>query len=254
MSDQREKIEEVNTETAEPEAVAETAIPGETETAAEADTSITAEAASVSEPEPAVESELPAEPPSSAQPEQEASAPAQPEGDRVCFVDREMSWLQFNLRVLRQAKDPSVPLLERLKFLSIYRSNMEEFFMVRVGSLTHRAILLPDDRDEKTGWTASDQISHIMAEVTTQHAEELKIYRGLIQDLRAAGIDVIDFRKVSKADEVITRKFFSEVRPFLSPRVVDAEQDGGRSEERGQGRRFPPGTGAPGAGAALPGV
>ena len=221
MSDQREKIEEVNTETAEPETAAETVLSAGPERTDEA--GIPAGPETAVESEPAAESELPAEPPSSAQPEQEASAPTAPEGDRVCFVDLEMSWLQFNLRVLRQAKDPSVPLLERLKFLSIYRSNMEEFFMVRVGSLTHRAILLPDDRDEKTGWTASDQISHIMAEVTTQHAEELKIYRGLIQDLRAAGIDVIDFRKVSKADEVITRKFFSEVRPFLSPRVVDAE-------------------------------
>ena len=145
------------------------------------------------------------------------------EAGENCFLNRELSWLAFNERVLLEAADNKVPLLERLKFLSIYRSNMEEFFMVRVGSLTHHSILLPDDRDEKTGWTAAEQLSHIMAEVTVQHAEELKIYRGLIQDLRAAGIDVIDFRKVSKADEVITRKFFSEVRPFLSPRVVDAE-------------------------------
>ena len=155
--------------------------------------------------------------------EAEPMAAPSPENERVCFVDRELSWLQFNLRVLRQAGDETVPLLERLKFLSIYRSNLEEFFMVRVGSLTHRAVLLPDLRDEKTLWTASEQLSRIMAEVNEQQAVELKIYRGLLQDLRAAGIDVIDFRKVSKADEVITRKFFSEVRPFLSPRVVDAE-------------------------------
>ncbi len=143
--------------------------------------------------------------------------------DRGCFVDRELSWLQFNLRVLETAGDSTVPLLERLKFLGIYRSNLEEFFMVRVGSLSHRAVLLPNSRDEKTGWTAAEQLSHIMAEVNAQQSTVLKIYRGLLQDLKAAGVDVLDFRKVGKMDEVIARKFFSEIRPLLSPRVVDAE-------------------------------
>ena len=143
--------------------------------------------------------------------------------DRGCFVDRELSWLQFNLRVLETAGDGTVPLLERLKFLGIYRSNLEEFFMVRVGSLSHRAVLLPNSRDEKTGWTAAEQLSHIMVEVNAQQSTVLKIYRGLLQDLKAAGVDVLDFRKVGKMDEVIARKFFSEIRPLLSPRVVDAE-------------------------------
>ena len=120
-----------------------------------------------------------------------APAPETPGPEPLCFIDRELSWLQFNLRVLETAGDGTVPLLERLKFLGIYRSNLEEFFMVRVGSLSHRAVLLPNSRDEKTGWTAAEQLSHIMAEVNAQQSTVLKIYRGLLQDLKAAGVERI---------------------------------------------------------------
>ncbi len=156
--------------------------------------------------------------PETAAPRNEAA-----EGEPQCFLDRELSWLQFNQRVLYQAGDPDTPLLERLKFLGIYNSNMEEFFMVRVGSLIHRAVLLPNQRDEKTQMTAAEQLPRIMEQVTAQKEIRFRIYRDLIRDLRAAGIDVVDFRKISKADELLARKFFAEIRPLLSPRVVDAE-------------------------------
>ena len=141
--------------------------------------------------------------------------------EQQLFLDRELSWLQFNLRVLEQAGDPTVPLLERLRFLGIYRSNLEEFFMVRVGSLTHRAALLPDERDEKTGRTPGEQVADILAAAAAQQEREERIYRRLFEDMRDAGIDVLDFHKMTKPEEVVAKKFFSELRPLLSPRVVD---------------------------------
>jgi polyphosphate kinase len=79
-----------------------------------------------------------------------------------CFFNRELSWMQFNQRVLLEAADPAVPLLERLKFLSIYQSNLEEFYRVRVGILTHRAMLTPDRRDDYSGMTPSQQIRELL--------------------------------------------------------------------------------------------
>ncbi len=174
-------------------------------------------------PEPDPGSAAPVQEPDAPVPDEAGPEPETQEPAPACFMDRELSWLQFNLRVLNEAGDTSVPLLERLKFLAIYRSNMEEFFMVRVGSLTHRSILLPEERDEKTGWTAAEQLEHILAEVARQQEIEVRIYRHLLQDMHDAGIDVLDPRKMDKVDEVVAKKFFSEIRPLLSPRVVDAE-------------------------------
>jgi len=141
----------------------------------------------------------------------------------ACFVDRELSWLQFNLRVLMEAGDPAVPLLERLRFLSIYQNNLDEFFMVRVGALIHRGMLLPDYIDQKTGWTTAVQLRRIMREVARQQETEAEIYRALERDLNAAGIEIVDFRRISKVDESIARKVFAEYRQLLTARIVDAE-------------------------------
>ena len=165
------------------------------------------------------EAALPPEEASAAQPEEALPLPIGTE----CFMDRELSWLQFNLRVLMEAGDPSVPLLERLKFLSIYQNNLDEFFMVRVGALIHRGILLPDYTDQKTGWTTAVQLRKIMREVARQQEALAAVYRGLLRDLDAAGIEVVDFRRISKVDESFARKVFAEYRQLLTPRIVDAE-------------------------------
>lgn len=138
-----------------------------------------------------------------------------------CYLDRELSWLQFNLRVLAESESQQVPLLERLNFLSIYQSNLEEFFMIRVGFLLHSRILTPDEQDEKTGWTAEVRLKKILREVSHQQKRELSAYKGVTDDLKSAGIDIISFRHISEADEAICRKLFAEMRPFLTPRVVD---------------------------------
>ena len=163
-------------------------------------------------------------------PEAEAAALAEAEAEDAplpvgpeCFMDRELSWLQFNLRVLMEAGNPAVPLLERLKFLSIYQNNLDEFFMVRVGALMHRALLLPDYVDQKTGWTTAVQLRKIMREVARQQETVSAVYRALLSDLDAAGIEVVDFRRISKVDESIARKVFAEFRQLLTARIVDAE-------------------------------
>ena len=154
------------------------------------------------------------------QPREEEPLP--PPG-RACFTDRELSWLQFNLRVLMEAGDPKVPLLERLSFLSIYQSNLDEFYMVRVGALMHRGVLLPDYRDQKTGWSTSTQLKQVLRETARQQTTLEAVYRQLDRDLRAAGVEILDLRRASKADESMARKFFAEYRQLLSPRIVDAE-------------------------------
>jgi len=138
-----------------------------------------------------------------------------------CFLDRELSWLQFNLRVLEEADCPQVPLLERLNFLSIYQSNLEEFFMIRVGYLLHRRILSPYEQDAKTGWTAETELKKILREIQHQQRREMTVFKTVSDGLAAAGIDVISFRRIGEEDEALCRKLFAEIRPFLMPRVVD---------------------------------
>ena len=139
------------------------------------------------------------------------------------YINREYSWLLFNKRVLSQAADKSVPVLERCKFFSIFRSNLDEFYMVRVGSLFNQAAVSPKTRENKTGLTASRQLGGIFAETKKMFADADKIYGVLKKDLKDSGIRQLR-GKLSDCRRAELKKYFaSSVMPFLSPMVLDAK-------------------------------
>ena len=144
------------------------------------------------------------------------------------FINRELSWLDFNRRVLVLGKDKNVPLAEQLKFLSIYGSNLDEFFMVRVGSLQERANLVrskkdKDKRENKTNMTAEEQLSAIMPKVAHLQEDCDKYYEKALENLDACGWRKVNFDDLSKEEEHFWKKYFqSELFPILSPQIVDS--------------------------------
>ncbi|MGI6072259.1 MAG: polyphosphate kinase 1 [Lachnospiraceae bacterium] len=135
--------------------------------------------------------------------------------------NRELSWLRFNQRVLEEAADPAVPALERLKFVSIFSSNLDEFFMVRVGSLFDLARMTPNVTEDKTGWTPAEQLRHIYRATPGLLAMKKKIYSAVMEELSHSGIqDVLS--EVSDAGDLkqINHFFKSELLPFLSPILI----------------------------------
>ena len=145
-------------------------------------------------------------------------------GNEHIFVNRELSWLEFNLRVLNESLDPKIPLMERLKFLSIYFSNLDEFFMVRVGSLHDQSIVEPNKLDDKTGLNAAGQIEAILQKVSQINPTAEKAWSQLCQQLKAQDIDILDIHHMSKIDEQIVLKYFGdEMRPLLSPQIIDRQ-------------------------------
>lgn len=140
------------------------------------------------------------------------------------FVNRELSWMEFNLRVLSESLNPKIPLMERLKFLSIYFSNLDEFFMVRVGSLHDQSIVEPDKLDDKTGLNAADQIDAILNKANQINPIAQKAWESICLELRNQDTDILDLHHLSKLDEQIVQKYFSEeMRPLLSPQIIDRQ-------------------------------
>ena len=136
--------------------------------------------------------------------------------------NRELSWLRFNERVLQEAADETVPLLERLKFISIFTSNLDEFFMIRVGSLYDLAAMKKDAADGKTGMTAQQQLDAIYDETRRLTRLKDETYLKLESLLREKGICDLAIEELGKEDAKFVKQYFkAEIEPILSPQIVD---------------------------------
>ena len=147
------------------------------------------------------------------------------ETKNTIFVNRELSWLKFNERVLEQAKMEQVPLCERLTFLSIFQSNLDEFFMVRVGSLEDQKLLNNNDRENKTNMTPDEQLVAILERVNELNQVKDKIYKELMKKIEEYGVDIISFKELSKSENAQMRNYFNNnILPLLSVMIVGRKQ------------------------------
>lgn len=141
------------------------------------------------------------------------------------YCNRELSWLKFNERVLDEAIDKNVPLCERLSFVSIFQSNLDEFFMVRVGTLTDQMLFSDSSRDNKTGMTASEQLSCIFTSARELLRKKDRAYLNLMSEIREYGIELISFNDIEFADAVYLENYFKQsIMPLLSPQVIGKKQ------------------------------
>lgn len=137
--------------------------------------------------------------------------------------NREISWLRFNNRVLEEAADETVPLMERLKFISIFTSNLDEFFMVRVGSLFDLSAVSPEDLDSKTGMTPKQQLDRIYGMIPDMLEKKDMLYRTVSRKLQKVGICDLDMDSVTQKERrFIERCFKTQILPILSPQIVDS--------------------------------
>lgn len=141
------------------------------------------------------------------------------------FMNRELSWLKFNERVLDEAENPQVPLGERLSFASIYQSNLDEFFMVRVGTLVDQLLIDREIRENKTKMTAQEQLDAIVPIVKKLNRKKDTIYEDLMEKLEAYGMKLVNFQKISKKESEYLRKYFkAEIAPLISPTIIAKRQ------------------------------
>ena len=142
-----------------------------------------------------------------------------------CYTNRELSWLQFNERVLNEAGNPRVPLAERMTFASIYQTNLDEFFMVRVGTLMMQMNAKEKVIENKTGMTSEEQVKEILARVCLLEKKKAKIYEQLMGELEPKGIRIINFNRLSNEEGRLLEQYFdAHIAPFLSPMVIGKQQ------------------------------
>lgn len=145
--------------------------------------------------------------------------------EKQVYMNRELSWLKFNERVLEEAESNNNPLCERLSFTSIYQSNLDEFFMVRVGSLVDQMILDKDLRENKTEMTAEEQLDSVLDRVHILNWRKDIVYEKLMGRLEEHGIRIVNFRNLNKSENQHLEEYFNaEIAPFLSPVIVGERQ------------------------------
>lgn len=138
------------------------------------------------------------------------------------YINRELSWLQFNERVLEEAQDPAVPLLERLNFASIFQSNLDEFFMVRVGSLYDQMLIKPKKKDNKSNMTAQEQLEAIFYKVNELEPMKDIAYKNIMLELMEYGVEQINFRSASIEEQQYLQEYFKrEIKPLVFPTIID---------------------------------
>lgn len=145
--------------------------------------------------------------------------------EKQVYMNREISWLKFNERVLEEAESEKNPLCERLSFVSIYQSNLDEFFMVRVGSLIDQMLLDKNIRENKTDMTAGEQLDAVLERVHSLNERKDAVYSKLMGRLEEHNVRIVNFRNLSKAENEHLEEYFnSEIAPFLSPVIVGERQ------------------------------
>ena len=141
------------------------------------------------------------------------------------YMNRELSWLKFNERVIEEAESPAVPLCERMTFVSIYQSNLDEFFRVRVGSLQDQMLINRKIRDNKTKMTSEEQIRAILKEVKRLNKRKDAAYKNLMEQIAGYGIRLIDFTTAKPDEKKYLEQYFNrEIVPLSSPTIVGKRQ------------------------------
>lgn len=139
---------------------------------------------------------------------------------RLPYLNRELSWLEFNARVLHEARDPRNPLLERVKFLAIFASNLDEFFQVRIAGLRQQvsagsATAAPDGR------SAAEQLVAARARILELVSDHSTIYAALRRELRDEGIEIVNYSAIPEHHVTLRQRFLDEIYPVLTPLAVD---------------------------------
>ena len=136
------------------------------------------------------------------------------------ILNRELSWIEFNARVLHEARDARNPLLERVKFLAIFASNLDEFFQVRVSGLRRQA-QASSTHHAPDGMTAIEQLAQIRVRVRELVADHAAIWMTIREELATEGVEILDYDEVPEHHETLRRRFHDEIFPVLTPLAVD---------------------------------